>query len=228
MAFSAAFWQESFHPDDLPPFPCPKCEVGRLQMVDRSLRFKEHPLFCSTKLFQLFMKCTSVECEAVVAVSGRTEIGVVFINGDYEEFLRPESMIPAPPIIEIPRETPDSVRKEIERSFELFWVDLGACANRLRISMERILDEATVVGDTLAERISLYSSSASIHQETLHALRIVGNLGSHEGNVQREVLCDAFHIYEDALAELYGRRTAKAQAIRDRLLKGKGRYISES
>jgi hypothetical protein len=135
-------------------------------------------------------------------------------------------MIPAPPIIDIPPETPATVRNEIELSFELFWVDPGACANRLRISVERIMDNANVAGTSLAERISLYDAR-DLHGETLHALRIVGNLGSHEGKVEREVLCDAYHIYEHALAELYGRRTAKARAIRERLIKTKGRYAAK-
>lgn len=105
---------------------------------------------------------------------------------------------------------------------------LGACANRLRISVERIMDNAHIDPMPLAARISLFNQRGRIQQETMHALRMVGNVGAHEGKVQREVLCDAFHIYEDALAELYGRRTAKMKAIRERLIKGKGRHLLDS
>jgi hypothetical protein len=70
MAFARELWAESFDPEFFPGFPCPACHTGRLQVLKDSLRFADHPTFCSTRLFQLFLKCTGIECEATVAVSG--------------------------------------------------------------------------------------------------------------------------------------------------------------
>jgi hypothetical protein len=224
LAFNVKLWAESFHADFVPPFPCPACRFGRLEFVPRSLRSKDHALFCSTKLFQLLLKCNSADCAAVISVAGRTEIGAVFSDGEHEEFLRPQSMIPAPRIIDIPDNTPREVRVEIEKSFELFWVDLGSCANRLRISVERIMDHAGIIGNNLAQRISRYSSGGAAHAKTMTAMRIVGNIGTHEGTIERNVLCDAYHVYEDALADLYGNRSANLDFIRNRIINEDGRY----
>jgi hypothetical protein len=225
MGFDANIWDQVLHLGLIPAYPCPGLDgcVGRLHVIDRSLRFMPHPCFCSIKHFQMFLQCDLPERGAIVSVSGRTDIEV--IGSDVIEYLCPLSMFPAPPIIEIPPQTPSSVRKEIEKSFELFWLDLGACANRLRISIERIMDQAGIARrPPLAKRISTYEANGSIHGQTMLALKFIGNIGSHEGSVDRNVLCDAYRIYEDALAEIFGRRTAKMDAIRARIIETKGRY----
>jgi Domain of unknown function (DUF4145) len=224
MGFDAKIWDEIVHPAFIPAYPCPGLNgcVGRLHVLDASIRFTDHPSFCSIKHFQMFLQCGSPDCGAIVSVSGRTDIEVM--GSDYEENLRPLSMFPAPPIIEIPRQTPRSVRTEIEKSFELFWLDLGACANRLRISLERIMDQAHIArSGSLAKRISAYKANGLIHGQTMLALKIVGNIGSHEGRVDRDVLLDAYRIYEDALAEIFGRRTVQMDAIRARIIETEGR-----
>ncbi|MNJ37918.1 hypothetical protein D3C77_327540 [compost metagenome] len=56
------------------------------------------------------------------------------------------------------------------------------------------------------------------------ALRMVGNLGSHGDDVQREAILDAFEVFEDCLAELYGERTARLKQLKDKLITSKGKY----
>jgi hypothetical protein len=118
-------------------------------------------------------------------------------------------MNPAPPLATIPPETPYSVANELRTAFELFWLNSGACANRLRISVERIMDEQKVIGKTLFDRIDAFQKIEPEHGPTFDALRHVGNLGSHEGEVTREALLDSFEIYQHALAELFGKRAAR-------------------
>ena len=51
------------------------------------------------------------------------------------------------------------------------------------------------------------------------ALKSLGNTGTHEGQVTREDVLDAFEIIEHALAELIDRRTAKVAALARKLSK---------
>ncbi|MNP87403.1 hypothetical protein D3C76_1882750 [compost metagenome] len=53
---------------------------------------------------------------------------------------------------------------------------------------------------------------------------MVGNLGSHGDNVQREAILDAFEVFEDSLAELYGERSARLKKIKAKLISTKGKY----
>jgi hypothetical protein len=53
--------------------------------------------------------------------------------------------------------------------------------------------------------------------ETLHALRIIGNLGTHGDRVVQSAMLDAFQLYEMALARLFEDKSQNAKAIIKRL-----------
>ena len=53
--------------------------------------------------------------------------------------------------------------------------------------------------------------------ETLHALRIIGNLGTHGDKVPQPAMLDAFQLYEMALAKLFEDKSQNAKAIIKRL-----------
>nr|WP_276522776.1 DUF4145 domain-containing protein [Cupriavidus necator] len=149
--------------------------------------------------------------------------------------LRPRAFFPAPPIIDVPQDTPADVFNQIKQSFELFWSDFNSCANRLRVSVEFLLDMLKIgrfgtdkKGKTIAldlnGRIALFAKIEPDHADTLTALRMIGNLGSHGNEVSREALLDAFEIYGEALKDLCGNRKARMAALRAKLISSKGRY----
>jgi hypothetical protein len=118
--------------------------------------------------------------------------------------LVPKAIYPAPPIISFPPKTPHAVGTELKAAFALFWVDLSSCAAKLRVSLERLLDSlgSPNVG-TLAKRIECMKGADKIQSEIFHSLRVVGNVGSHEGAVRRDVVLTAFEIYEHQLEQLF-------------------------
>jgi len=106
-------------------------------------------------------------------------------------------------MVAIAEQTPASVASPLRISFQLFWIDLGACASRLRISVERTLDELGIPpARTLNDRIRAFEDIDHGHAETFDALREVGNVGSHRGDNTRETILDAFELYEDAINNL--------------------------
>jgi hypothetical protein len=145
-------------------------------------------------------------------------------------------MFPSPHIIPLPNDTPFEVSEKIKAAFGLFWFDTGASANSLRMSVEFLLDHLKVPRTTMSKkngkitdldlngRIQFYEKSNPDHGETFHALRVIGNLGSHGTSLTQEALLDAFEIYEDALSEIIGGRTAYLAAIKKKIIASKGTY----
>jgi hypothetical protein len=185
--------------------------------------------------FSSLLTCSHATCRELVVVSGDT----VIVEEEDEDYgrhwtshLRPRSMFPAPYIIELVPEVPSPVKIELEQSFQLFWADLNAAANRLRTSLERALDEIGIkkynktgkrVSLPLASRITSFEKQyGNEFSEIFTALRHVGNLGTH-ANVSRVALLTAYEVYEHALGELFGKRKKKITARSKKLVKSRGK-----
>ncbi len=249
MAVDVKLWSATFPHTSIPSWPCPHCSHGRLAVSENGLKVRE-PAYSkathshvewepewTTERFIAVLKCSDNKCGELVIMAGDTEIvqeedeetGL-----EYASNLHPRSIFPAPPIIAVPEETPRPVRKEVELAFQLFWSDLGASANRLRTSVERLLDDFGIaktridikskkrVFRSLASRIDLFKKQEPTHGESLDALRHVGNLGTHS-DVSRQSVLAGFAIYEDALAEIYGERSKKVANLTKKIIKGKGK-----
>ncbi|ESY98058.1 DUF4145 domain-containing protein [Mesorhizobium sp. LNHC209A00] len=186
------------------------------------------PMFQRAR-FSCLLICDKPHCAEVVALTGNITFQQFHDNdGDLIESaeLNPLSMIPGSPIIKIPRQTPDAVRAAIVSSFSVFWSDRAAAANRLRMSVERILDHEGIpkLGFRLAPRIERFAQKYPDQKDTLEALRWVGNVGSHDDDVSREALLDAYEVYDYWLRNFYGREKAAIDAKVQRLIDTKGKY----
>jgi hypothetical protein len=186
--------------------------------------------------FAGFLYCELGFCGEVVVVSGQYRREFQYDEGyDGEEVQHSITdhyvtrMTPAPHMIEIPKALSEECSTQIKEAFELFWVDLAACANRLRIAVELLLDFlsiARLAGRktlTLHERIDLLDTAKPGHKEILTALRHVGNVASHEGEVNRGFVLDCFELLEESLVELVEDRRAKLTAKAQRIIAGKGK-----
>jgi hypothetical protein len=249
MAVDQTLWGESFSRYAVPPFRCPTCHQGTLglnkeAMIEEATHSSAahsheawEPDWVSER-FTLFLKCSVSKCGEFVAVSGDTSVEQVEdeeLGYVYESLLRPKSMFPAPRIIELPEGTPVEVVKEIDLAFQLFWSDRGACATKIRTSVERLMDHfgcakyrrinktASKPGKLL--RLDLFSrierfiisTGSVVHQDHLHALRVVGNLGTHESDISRADILSAFEVYEHALAELIGKKSKQIAKLAKKL-----------
>jgi hypothetical protein len=187
----------------------------------------------------MLLVCAKTGCGETVAVAGEV---IMEQQVDEEHDLnwvptyQPAFMRPPPPIITIPSRTPADVVKELKLSFELYWVDYSVCASRLRTSLERMMDHFGVAKTRIQEnkdpnkpgKRRVLDLSARIdkwvkkigpteHSETLHALRTVGNLGTHSSKVTQAAMLDAYQLYELALEELFKDRGESAKDIIRRL-----------
>jgi Domain of unknown function (DUF4145) len=183
--------------------------------------------------FTTMLTCDYSPCGEIVAVGGRAGVEEYQEYGDYGEptgsgyttYLKPASMFPAPPLFPIAKSFPQKVQEELQLAFQLFWTDLSASTSRLRTSLERVLDSqgiATTFHDkngnpkrlSLFDRIDLFEKASmdSDIAESMTALRVVGNLGTHGDEVTKGDYFDLLEVYEDALSEIFEQTTAKLKA----------------
>jgi len=197
--------------------------------------------------FNAFLQCNLASCGEVVAMAGGYDVVDDDIDGEAwgtVEVLRPEILFPAPWIIRIPSATPSAVKDPILAAFRLYWVDPSSSANKLRVSVEALLTEFKIprynkprrtkkrMPLSLATRIERYGKKLNggvtvgprhPYEKLLHALRWVGNAGSHSGEeVDGEVLLHAFEIYEHVLEQVIEKRPAAMGQIAQALIASKG------
>jgi hypothetical protein len=242
MASNRYLWCESFKLDEAPRLPCPRCTDGQL-FVERetvslatvadSLEYFEQngaDAEFDYQRFVLLMSCNNRKCRETVAVAGTTkneEVRDWVGDLSYDTIFEPQTMIPGPALMVIPDGTPDGAVEAIRQAFTAFWGDRGAAANRLRISIERIMDAENIDrSKKLHQRIDDFGVEHPDLMDTLDALRHVGNLGSHDGDVGREELLAAFEIYQEWLRDYYGRYKDRIATMTAELLTNKGKLTS--
>ena len=97
----------------------------------------------------------------------------------------------------------------------------AASTSRLRTSLERVLDDRGIpafkagkngkqVRLFLNERIDMFELSTNDPEsaESMQALRVVGNLGTHGDQVKLKDYLNLLDVYEDALTEIYMQKKA--------------------
>ncbi len=244
-------WRQSY--GSFARMKCPRCHDGALRMDTSSFAREEPPYnkfndnegdILQAGRFKGFLRCNRPLCGEIVVVAGNytteyhhdydheTETPITHEVTSY----RPSIMCPAPEIIQYPSGLNRKSKEHLSRSFALFWADYAACANQLRIVTEYLLDQLGIErtgkkGDgknarlDLFDRIELLKVARPGHEDALNALRLVGNVGSHDGVVDFEDLLTCYEAIEDAMSELLeGRKaklTARLKEIHDR--KGKPR-----
>lgn len=239
-------WKGALNKSGWPFLPCPKCAAGELRMLPETLKsqvpkYARSPDFDPNipHRFTMILQCARSSCGETVAVAGEVWLDQEVTDENELEWVKtykPYYMRPAPPLIEIPRKTPAEVVKELKLSFELYWTDYNVCASRLRTSLERMMDHFEVAKTRiqkdkdpnkpgkrrvldLAARIDKFAKKIGTveHSETLHALRTIGNLGTHSSKVTQAAMLDAYQLYEMALQDLFKDRGESAKDIIKRL-----------
>ena len=245
-------WTGSFNPKRPPKYPCPTCATGILTLINNTTHVEEPAYSKSeyshdawdpdwiTERISMVLKCNDVDCGEVVTLAGDTSVLELYGEGpdayeiSYTTAVRPKSIYPAPPLIAVSEDLPDEVLVPLKKAFGLFWIDPGAAASRIRVSLERVLDDKLVPTESinaqdethvldLNGRIQVFEKTNPDEGQTFHALRMVGNLGAHGEPVSSDRVLDALELYEDALEKLYSDKDKKLKAIKEKILASKGK-----
>lgn len=180
--------------------------------------------------FVALLRCSRPQCSDVVAVAGDTiseeyyvpdpTNGYNYIDHGVETRLRARYVSPPPAIFRLPAGTPEDVREEVISAFGLFWIDYGACANKLRSALEALMDHFKVKKwgrdkksgkrrrMDLHVRIELLRKRAPDVIDHLLAAKWIGNAGVHADDIKVSDIYDAMDLIEYALDELIGKRSS--------------------
>ena len=135
----------------------------------------------------------------------------------------------------IPEKLNSKSKRHLLKAFELLWIDAGASANRLRICVEVLLDQFKVprnnkpkigkkrVRLSLGTRLTKLKGRTASQKHIFDALRVIGNVGSHDGHTERDTLLIAFSLIEDVLAELIDKRTANRDKLARQIVAANGK-----
>jgi|SRR6478609_1619 len=231
-----------------PSFRCPHCEPGFLQLVEKSMKIYE-PTYSkintqdpdaefdwAVRRYNCIFECSYKACSEIVCMSGLVEYLEEYEFDEqgypcgerYVDVYKPLTFSPAPVLITIPKQAPETVKEAIESAFTLYWIDLEACTSRLRMSIELLLDELHVPRRssknkplTLNQRIDEYAklNPGSSLINTLEVFRGIGNIATHEDSIERKLVKEAFEIYEETLRELFDNKSAVINEMKNSIIK---------
>ena len=174
-----------------------------------------------TERFSCLLLCNQSHCKEPVVVCGTTSHEEELDGAgerEWKVYLSPKFFHPPLRIISIPEKCPASVKGQIEKAFALYWCDALSCANRIRNSVELLLTHLGIARFRidqqkkkrrrlwLHQRIELFCQSSRQGRQLatmMFAVEVIGNEGSHPGNLSSEDLLDAFQLVEHVLAVLF-------------------------
>jgi len=216
--------------------PCPHCEHGRLydfgkdqsfETLDSRIENEFQPAGVispsATFLGTGHIQCSN--CKEIVIVSYKRieDVRHTDEEGNEINFIEPLFYYPAPPIIKIPESCPKEILELLRISFQLYWVDLGSCVNKVRISIECLLTQQNVPKKgILHNRIEAFQKLNPIVGEMLLAIKWIGNSGSHHDAITREAVLDGYELLEFALENLYNDKEARLIALSKKINNNKG------
>ena len=186
--------------------------------------------------FTAWAECKHPICGQKFPILGKGSIEQNYDpEGDpqWEEYFSPLVCHPMPDMIELPTQCPAEVRDELRGAFTIFWLHGAACAGRIRVALEYLMDHLAIPQAKkkkngrysalkLHDRIDVFAKKEPTISSQLMALKWLGNAGSHDRTVSKSDLLDAFEILEHALAEIIDRRSAKVAELAKKLAKKHG------
>ena len=231
----------------LPALPCCACQIGFLNIVADTLKkletgpsenLQSHDAWEVEWMdfrFTAFYRCTNPNCRNVVAVAGKVGYKSdyeVLPNGDWEEraepYYTPLAFAEPPPVIRVCEQCPEAVSAHLDRSFGLYWMDRRSCATAIRTAVESLLDERSVPREIerkpgklaripLHDRIVRFQAVDPEPGKLLLAIRVIGNVGTHQDDITVDDLLTAYEILDHVIDLVYSARAARVAGLADEM-----------
>ncbi len=215
-----SLWTQTLTKWSSPPWPCPVCRKGTLALVPKSLIYKETVESKSAHnpeewdpnwidyIFTAWAECSHASCKQQYAIAGK---GGVQPEPDaeggyeYQDYFSPKTCLPMPDMFAFPAKCPDVVKEELRAAFALFWSQPNACAGRIRVALESLMDhfgipqrrknkQGKYFDLSLHARIDIFAKSEPTTATQLIALKWLWNAGSHNSKINKKDPLDIFDI----------------------------------
>lgn len=233
-------------------FQCPTCSKGFLNVSEESFSFKEtkgsrdmheHPEWGPDYyevVYSGLLDCSNTACKEVVSSSGygwdeeeycHDEQGLP--DREYVTYFRPVMFYPHLKPFPFPKDTPENVVLEIEKSFSLIFSDPPSSANHIRVALEHLLTHLKIKRFTtnngrrhfltLHKRIELLPVKYEGIKDIFLAVKWLGNAGSHSNHtVTLDDVLDSYELTIELLDEIFSKKRKKAQSLAKKINKNKG------
>ncbi|MBC6610816.1 DUF4145 domain-containing protein [Hymenobacter sp. BT507] len=242
MAVNKELWlTPNITDDSCPEWICPTCSKGILIVEDKtiqkfetkeSLQDRDHPdwePYWIRYTFAAPLKCNNTKCKDTVFVTGTgsVEEGYQEIDEDwysqYYDSFKPIFFTLSPNIFTIEEACPTLIQSEIKKSFSLFFCDTHSCANKIRASIELLMNEFKIpstkiqgkkrISLSLHARIVKFGIKYPESTNALLAIKWIGNAGSHISDVEKSDLIDAYDILEYVLNKIFSKNTKEINKV---------------
>lgn len=209
---------------------CPYCNVGSLLLNKENLMSKQyqsnineiHELmeevscgYCPIP--QKFIavgvfRCTNEACQEHVSFRGERLVEEYMREDEIKEFetLTINTLYPMVHLIPVHKEYPIEVRELLIESFNLYLEYPSSCANKLRILVEKILDNLKIPSKskkgnrlTTHQRVIFLKKTEHKEADYLMSLKWVGNQASHDTVIKQDDLPKIYEILNKVLDLLY-------------------------
>jgi len=252
MTIKRITFKNDFNIESIPDWICPTCNKGVLKYERKNIKTFEGALSLSAHghpawepdwingVFLGLLKCSNPSCNETVVMTGdfRSEEGQEYdeMNNRYNlvlnKFLIPSCFNPPMKIFQINDNVPEEIRDEIIKAFNVYWIDVSSCSNKIRVVVELIMDNRKVKktfihrgkrkGYTLHKRIEFFKLTNPEEADLLMAIKWIGNTGSHRSdNLTRDDILDGLEILEHVLTKLYETDTKRIATLTKKINKRK-------
>ena len=241
-----------FRRQALTKYPCPTCSKGLLKVKKDSFHFEETKSSARAHhheawdpdwieyVYSCLFECTNSQCKDVISSSGIGSVSEYYSYDeegnpdiDWDDYFVPRYFNPHLKLFSLPKETPESVTVEIEKSFALFFCDPSSSANHIRIALENLLTHLKIKRyitsggrrsyPALHKRIELLPRKYEHVKDIFFAIKWLGNAGSHsQHEVSPDDVLDAYELMEELLAEVLTNKRKKVKSLAKRINKKKG------
>ena len=231
----------NFNHNNPKSYPCPSCNIGILDLngiltkitpSGKEMKYHNYP-YGIEHVFSGILQCKNNDCKELVTISGQCLKNIAYgkelpdgqlVEDRFSDYF-PKYFYPNLRLFKLSDKIPSNVSEQINFSFSNYFDDLSSCVNRIRNSIELILDDLkapkwkkTNTGKihkfkVLHQRIEHYGKRNKNIANHLLALKIIGNEGSHVGNVGIEDILDAYEILEQLIEFAYIKKTKRIAEI---------------
>jgi len=241
--------KSSFSIESIPHWQCPSCNLGLLHLEQNHFHFEESQLSLSWHSsdfwepefiqyrFHGTLRC--VNCKDFISFLGQGGLDHARYYDDLGEFIEeynevfyPLHFFPPLNLFQINSGCPEDIKNEICNSFGLFWNDLPSCANKIRTSLEMLMNQQKVKSTfvqngkrknlSLHKRIEAFRISKPEIAEFLLAIKWIGNAGSHTGKLEKIDILEAYELLEHSLNKLFDNKENNLKKITKEINKRKG------
>ena len=233
-------------------FICPECNEGKLDILEKNVqlveynksnieaqKYEDFDIDWLKYSFHGFLVCSN--CREKIVFAGKSSVNCryYFDENDSDSFSGPDyynkleiEYIERPPnIIEINTKLPQEIKELLIESFKLFWIDINSCANKIRISLEMLMDLFQVKNYrikngkrkflSLHEKICLFSKNDTSLENILISIKWIGNYASHKDKITKADLLDGFYLLEYALDKIFNNKEKSVLNIAKKINKNK-------